>query len=200
MVRMVVSSCTARGSGELVTVAVCLRRKRAFGLKPVGYETWCRFGGDATTAGWALKEVRVNGIDVTDRALAFGRSDQSLAGVNVVLTDLVSQVTGTVDDRLATHRRCRCVGLLYGSRPVVSRISHLAKGTTAQEGTFTASGLPDGSYYVAAVTAMPPEGDDAWQEPGFLDMLIPGASTITVVAGQDTSAQVRVNRDAVPGG
>ena len=51
-------------------------------------------------AGWALKEIRVNGIDATDRPLVFGRPNQSLRDVEVVLTDRVSELAGTIaDDR-----------------------------------------------------------------------------------------------------
>jgi hypothetical protein len=48
--------------------------------------------------GWALKEIRVRGIDVTDRPLDFGRRDQSLADVEIVLTDRINDVSGTIVD------------------------------------------------------------------------------------------------------
>jgi hypothetical protein len=43
-----------------------------------------------TPAEWALKEIRVNGIDVTDLPLPFGRSNQSLSDVEVTLTDRIN--------------------------------------------------------------------------------------------------------------
>src|SRR5579871_5085111 len=46
--------------------------------------------------GWALRSVRASGVDVTDRPLAFGRPDQSLVDVEVVLTNRVNQLRGTV--------------------------------------------------------------------------------------------------------
>src|SRR6266536_3760212 len=49
-------------------------------------------------AGWMVKEIRVNGIDVTDRALPFGKREQSLSDVEVVMTDRVSQVNGAIQD------------------------------------------------------------------------------------------------------
>ncbi len=49
-------------------------------------------------AEWTLKEIRVNGIDATDRPLAFGKADQSLADVEVVLTDRINTVSGTIVD------------------------------------------------------------------------------------------------------
>src|SRR5262249_40369903 len=51
-------------------------------------------------SGWAMKQIFVNGIDATDRPLSFGRKDQSLNDVEVVLTDRISEVIGAVaDDR-----------------------------------------------------------------------------------------------------
>src|SRR5439155_6332991 len=51
-------------------------------------------------AGWALQEIRVNGIDLDDRPLSFGRKSQSVTDVEVVLTDRVNELEGTiVDDR-----------------------------------------------------------------------------------------------------
>ena len=50
--------------------------------------------------GWALKEIRAGGINVTDQVLPFGTADESLRDVEVVLTDRVSELIGSVrDDR-----------------------------------------------------------------------------------------------------
>src|SRR5665213_2113515 len=43
---------------------------------------------------WALREILVNRVDVTDQPLAFGSKNQSLTNVEVVLTDRVSTLTG----------------------------------------------------------------------------------------------------------
>jgi hypothetical protein len=44
--------------------------------------------------GWALQDVRIRGVDVTDRPLPFGRREQSLNGVEVTLTDRITEMTG----------------------------------------------------------------------------------------------------------
>ncbi len=48
----------------------------------------------APAVGWMLKEIRVAGIDVTDRPLAFDRTSVSLTDVEVVLTIVVALLTG----------------------------------------------------------------------------------------------------------
>jgi hypothetical protein len=58
-------------------------------------------------------------------------------------------------------------------------------------------GLPSGTYYVAAVPSLPRDGDDAWQDPAFLDALTPRASTAAVDEGERTSIDVRLAADVV---
>jgi hypothetical protein len=49
-------------------------------------------------SGWALQDVRVRGVDVTDRPLPFGTREQSLNAVEVTLTDRITELTGAVVD------------------------------------------------------------------------------------------------------
>jgi len=46
------------------------------------------------------------------------------------------------------------------------------------------------------VARLPLDGEDAWQDPEFLDALIPRASTITITEGQQLSLSARVAADA----
>jgi hypothetical protein len=56
------------------------------------------------SADWTLESILVSGIDVTDQPLAFGRGDQSLTDVEIVLTDRVTALSGTIlDDRGNQH-------------------------------------------------------------------------------------------------
>ena len=142
--------------------------------------------------GWALKEIRVNGVDITDRPLPFGRTDQSLTGVEVVLTDRVSTLVGTIRDENARPASGASL-IVFSTDPAqwypASRF--VRKTVAAADGAFALTGLPSGIYYVAAVAQLPP-GEDAWQDPEFLDALIPRASTVTIADGQQLSLTVRV--------
>src|SRR5262249_15374056 len=51
-----------------------------------------------TPPGWMMKAIRLDGTDITDAVLPLGAADQSVSGVEVVLTDRVTQVGGTVTD------------------------------------------------------------------------------------------------------
>jgi hypothetical protein len=150
-----------------------------------------RLSATRIPAGWSLKEIRVNGIDVTDQPLPFGRPSQSLADVEVVLTERVSEVVGVVtDDR---NRPVPASVILFSADPdrwyPFSRF--LGMTTAAADGTFTVTGLPFGVYNAVAVRRLP-AGQDAWQDPAYLDTLRFTAAAITVRDGQQTAARLRL--------
>lgn len=143
-------------------------------------------------AGWALEEIRVNGISAIDRPLPFGRSDQSLNDVEIVLTDRVSELTGTVRNEQG-RTASGCIVLLFPTaRERWYPGSRFFRAAAAPAGTYTVTGLPFGSYYAAAIANLPNEGDDAWQDPAFLDALLPRASTITIRDGQKQSLDLHL--------
>jgi hypothetical protein len=136
-------------------------------------------------AEWTLKEILVRGIDVTDRPLAFGRNDQSLADVEVVLTDRVNEVSGAiVDDRGRPAAGSHAVVFATDRDrwyPASRFVRQTAAGT---DGAIALAGLPPGSYYAAAVAALPSDGDDAWQDPAYLESLVPRARAFALGEGQ----------------
>jgi protocatechuate 3,4-dioxygenase beta subunit len=142
--------------------------------------------------GWALKEIRINGIDATDRIVSFGRADQSLADVDVVLTDRVNHLRGSVSDDQGQPLPTSVVIVFSTGRDrwyPVSRFTRRA--TVGKDGTFSIAGLPSGVYYVAAVAQPPTDGDDAWQDPAFLTSLIPRASSTTLGDGDTRTLILR---------
>jgi hypothetical protein len=72
----------------------------------------------------------------------------------------------------------------------------LARATAGADGTYSLTGLPFGSYYVAAVATLPTDGAESWQDPEFLTALIARASSIVISEGQRQSLNLRV---VVPG-
>jgi hypothetical protein len=64
--------------------------------------------------------------------------------------------------------------------------------TTGADGTFTIAGMPAGSYYAVAVSRLPADGDDAWQDPEYLRALIPRAVSVTLRDGRQTAVDLRL--------
>jgi hypothetical protein len=143
-------------------------------------------------AGWMLEAVRVGGIDVTDQALQFGRPAQSRNEIEVVLTDRVSGINGTVSDaRGAAVPDVQVIVFPIDGdlRYVGSR--YLATARTSDTGAFTVSGLPPGSYYVAVPPPSRDKDPDAWQDPQMLESFTRIAESIVVRDGATATVNLR---------
>jgi hypothetical protein len=146
-----------------------------------------------TPAAWTLKEIRINGIDVTDRPLPFGRADQSLTNVEVVVVDRISQLSGTiVDDRGRPAPGSPMIVFSTDRDRWYPASRFLRTTTTGSDGAFSIAGIPAGGYYAAAVSRLPADGDDAWQDVEYLRPLIPGAASVTLRDGQQSTLTLRL--------
>lgn len=143
--------------------------------------------------GWALKEIRVNGTDVTDQPLPFGRPDQSLSGVEVVMTDRVSELSGVVTDDRARPAPGSIVVVFPVDRDRRYPSSRfLGRAVADENGVFAVIGLPTGNYYAVAVERIPLDGQEAWQEPSFLESITARASALTLGDGEKARVTLRV--------
>ena len=133
----------------------------------------------------ALEEIRVDGAEVTDRPIPLGTPAQSLANVEVVVTDRVTELSGAiVDDSARPVRGATVIVFSIDRQQWYPASRYLRRSPAGQGGAFRVTGLPPGSYFVSAVAAVPRATEDAWQDPQFLESLVPGASTIGVAGSQ----------------
>jgi hypothetical protein len=140
--------------------------------------------------GWGLKQILANGVDVTDTPLPFGSKSQSLSDVEVVLTDRITEIAGTVtDDRGRSAADARVVAFA-ADRDLWYDRSRFAKiAASDANGAFSIRDLPPGVYFVAAVDRRrASEENGEWLDPDLLDSLTPGAARITLSEGQSISA------------
>jgi len=146
-------------------------------------------------SGWMLKAVRVNGHDVTDDVMTFGRPNQSLKDVEVVLTDLVTHLSGRVSD----SRGARIADWSVIVFPVDEDRRYdgsrfFASARPSPDGAFDLEGLPGGAYFVAAIDRLPEGpgvGEDAWQDPELLDRAARDAVRVVLQEGQTVSVTLR---------
>jgi hypothetical protein len=144
-------------------------------------------------AGWTLEAIRAGGVDVTDRVLPFGAPSQSLRNVDVVLTDRTTDLRALVvdgDTRPVPRSSVIVFSTDRSNWYAASRFLRLA--TAGADGSVAISGLPFGSYYVAAVPRPPSDGPDAWQDPAFLESIISPASSVTLVEGQTATVSLKM--------
>jgi protocatechuate 3,4-dioxygenase beta subunit len=146
--------------------------------------------------GWALEEIRVNGVVATDRPIILGRREQSLTEIEVVLTDRVASISGKVND---DHERP-----VEGVHVVLFAIDRdlwypgtrfLKIAATKDDGTFVIAPVPAGQYYGAAIARLPDTGDDGWRDPEYLDALIRRATTLAVVDGEKRTLSLQLTSE-----
>jgi hypothetical protein len=142
---------------------------------------------------WALERIRAKGNDVTDQVLPFGTKEDSIDDLEVVLTDRLTEINGTVADVRARPLRGSYVIVASMDRrewyPASRYLRHVLVDA---DGRFRVAGLPAGTYYVVASARVPADGVDAWQDPEFLESIVTRAATLTLQEGEKQSVQLQV--------
>jgi hypothetical protein len=142
--------------------------------------------------GWTLRAILINGLDVTDTPLLFGRADQSLTDVEVVLSQRVTGVAGRTSDR----GRPAAASILFFAadrQAWYAQSRFFKKVISTADGTFSGDGLPPGDYFVAAVDTVPGgRGGDDWQDPDYLETLMPRAQHIMLSEGTRVTLSLSV--------
>jgi hypothetical protein len=128
--------------------------------------------------------------------MAFGRPNQSLKDVEVVLTDFVTHLAGRVTDSRGTPAAdCTVVVFPVDEDRRYHGSRFFASVRAAQDGAIDVAGLPEGDYFVAALDRLP-EGSgisgDAWQDPELLERTARNATRVTLQQAQTVSVNLRV--------
>jgi hypothetical protein len=160
----------------------------SFLLSNLGGTYVFRFG--ALPQEWMLKAVRLNGLDITDTQFNIPAGGQEIAGLEMVITKKGGQVTGNILDREGRPTALQTVVLFpddpkhwfYGSRFVRSAKTDL-------QGRFSISGLPTGSYHIAAQDYVDYE---QWSDPEYLASLRRNSSQFGLGEGGAATVTIRV--------
>jgi protocatechuate 3,4-dioxygenase beta subunit len=119
--------------------------------------------------GWTLKEVRLNGTDITDTGAEF-RPGEAVSGLEVVLTSRTTSVTGGVTGSDGSPVKDYTL-VIFADNADLWRLpmTRWVTGTRPdQEGRFKVQNLPPGSYHAVAVEYIP-QGE--WGDPDLLERL-----------------------------
>jgi hypothetical protein len=140
-------------------------------------------------SGFALKAILLNGSDVTDATLPFGRPEQSLEDVEVVLTTHVTEILGSVTDvREQPVNHATVVAFALDTSLRYSRSRFVGVAAADRDGRYRLEGLPSGEYYVAATDR---RGGGDIDDPDFLESLTAHATRVTLGEGQRVSLALR---------
>jgi hypothetical protein len=146
---------------------------------------------------WLVKSIRANGLDITDTPMPFGRQDQSLTDVEVVMTNRGATLTGSVADARGQPVAACTVVVFATDRDRWQRASRFIKASRCEaDGAFEVRGLPGAEYFAAAVDRL--DGSEAsgeWEDPAILESLAAHAVRLALSEGQATPAALRlINR------
>ena len=142
-------------------------------------------------AGWALKSAMWNGRDISVEPFDL---DTDISDVVLTFTDRATELSGTVTGPAGPDGAAEVIvfpadSLAWKEIGVTTRRSRNLR--TDRSGRFATSGLPAGDYFVAAV----PGGVlRDWNDPRFLEQLMPSAARVTLGDGEKKSVELKTVR------
>ena len=110
----------------------------------------------------------------------------------MTLTDRITVLNGTIIDADAHAPAAAVIVFATDRSRWYPQSRFMRKTTAASGGAFSVGGLPFGGYYAAAIGKLPLSGDDDWQDPTFLETLVPHASTVTLAEGRTQTIKLEL--------
>lgn len=131
--------------------------------------------------GWTFKSATLDGDDVADRPVDM-TSPRTVSGVRVVLSDRLTDVSGSVSDNRGEPLKDYTVVIVPADeRPGWAQTRYTRMPRADQDGRFRVRGLPEGRYYIAAVATL--EEGRQW-DPVFQRDLRNYGKGVTLTPGQ----------------
>jgi hypothetical protein len=142
-------------------------------------------------AGWSIRAVRLDGVDVIDSGIEF-KPNLNVRGLEVELTNKVSVVTGLVTTgRSEASRDYTAIAFPQDSdRWKDTNSRYIRTGRPDQDGRFKISGLPSGDYLLIAVDHINP-GESS--DPEFLERIRAKATRFSLSEGETKSIDLKLN-------
>jgi hypothetical protein len=144
---------------------------------------------DKLPAGWALKNVWVDGVDVTDLPVDF-RGRDTARTVRMVITSRTAAVSGVVSHEGGQPAgRARVVVFSADDKAWGWRSRMVKSVETDDHGRYAIDGLLDAEYRIIAVPFL---DDGAWMDSTILARLLPSASPLVVRNATNLTANLVV--------
>ena len=146
----------------------------------------------AAKPGWTLKSAVINGRNILDIPLEVTDSSEDITDAVLTYSDKRSELAGTLTTA-SGQPASEFVVIVYPAdramwRPGARRIRSLRPGS---DGAFSTADLPPGEYLIAAITDADP---NEWQQPSFLEQLVPASVKVTIAEGQKARQDLRIAR------
>ena len=139
--------------------------------------------------GWYLKSLTINGSEMTDQVIDLGVG--GVVSAEVVVSPKGGTIAGRISAERPVARASSSVIVFPQDREKWFERSRFIKVVRAsQDGSFRASSLPPGDYYVAA-TVIAGESVEA-TTPDVLERLVPRAAPVTLDEGAERRVEIPV--------
>jgi hypothetical protein len=136
--------------------------------------------------GWTMKSVSIDGREVTDQPLDV--KSENVSGINVVFTDRISGLSGTVRDGRGNAVSDLTVILFPSDENLwLPQSRRILTARADAAGVYTLTAVPDGDYLVAAVDDVEP---GEWFDPLFLEELKAHATKVKIAEGEQRTADL----------
>jgi len=140
--------------------------------------------------GWTLKSVTSNGRDIIDTPIEL-RSGQNLAGVTLVFTDRLTEVSGSItDDRGTPITEYTVLAFPQDERLWNPQSRHVMTTRPDQNGKYQLRGLPPADYFLVAVD---PAEQGEWFEPSYLTAHRDAATRFSLSEGDVITRDFKVS-------
>ena len=139
---------------------------------------------------WTVKAITYNGQDITDTPLDF-RGNAQATGLQIVVTDRVSDVTGKVSNARGQATVDYTVVIFPDDPAKWAFPSRFVKsGRADQQGQFRIRALPPDDRYLAVAVDYLEDGEG--NDPQFLEQMRTRATRFTLGDGESKSLDLRV--------
>jgi hypothetical protein len=136
--------------------------------------------------GWMLKSILRDGRDITDVPIEM-KSGEELTGVQVILTDRVTSVTGQLTDDRGAPLADGTIVVFAGEAEKWLEDSRFVRAARPdQQGKYEIRGLPPGEYLAVAIDYVQ---EGLWNDPEYLESIRRYVQKLTL---RDGEAQVIV--------
>jgi carboxypeptidase family protein len=138
--------------------------------------------------GWTMKSVYLDGREMTDQPIEV--KSENVNGLNVIFTDKISSVRGTVRDARSNAATAVTVILFPADERLwLPQSRQIVTARTDNAGTYQLSPVPPGEYLIVAVDDVD-QGE--WFDPSYLDQVRNRATKIRIEEGDDRSQDLKV--------
>jgi hypothetical protein len=148
-----------------------------------------RFRINAPPQGWYLKSVTQEGTDITDTGIELKEGMQA-SGIEIVLTQRVAEITGTVQDaRARPITDYAIVAFASDNARWGYQTRHIRATRPNQDGRFSVKGLPPEDYLLVAVEYLEPGEEN---DPEQLEKWRNSATRVSLQEGDQKTVTLKL--------